>query len=78
MPDLSLYLSRLLSSVGGIHTTLRSKAKVTTAELGENYCMIGLYHESTVKVEVEIIEPDFSVTRETIECLKNHGINVSQ
>ena len=39
--------------------------------------MVGIYHEPTVKVEVEIEEPDLSVTRETIECLKKEGINVS-
>ena len=63
--------------VGGIHTVLRSKAGVTTSELGDHYCMIGPYHEPTVRLEVETSEPDLSVTREVIECMKKEGINVS-
>ncbi len=64
-------------TVGGIHTVLRSKAGVTTGELGDQYCMIGPYHEPTVKLEVEVSEPDLSVIREVIESMKNEGINVS-
>ncbi len=65
------------SIVGGIHTVIRSKAGVTTSELGDHYCMIGPYHEPTVRIEVETSEPDLSVTREVIECMKKEGINVS-
>ena len=51
---------------------------MTTAELGESYCMIGRYHEPTVRMEVEVIEePDLSVIREAIDCIKKQGINVS-
>ena len=74
--SLSLSLSLSLSPVGGIHTVLRSKAGVTTNELGDHYCMIGPYHEPTVRLEVETSEPDLSVTREVIESMKNEGINV--
>ncbi len=63
--------------VGGIYTVLRSKAGVTTAELGDQYCMLGKYNESTVKLEVEVLEPDHPVLRESIEALRGKGINVS-
>lgn len=64
--------------VGGIYTVLRSKAGVTTAELGDSYCMLGKYNESTVKLEVEIVEPEMSIMKETIEVLRNEGFNVSE
>ena len=38
--------------------------------------MIGPYHEPTVKLEVEVMEPEFSVTREVIEGMRNAGIKV--
>jgi glycogen(starch) synthase len=62
--------------VGGIHTVIRSKAPVTTGELGDQYCMIGPYHEPTVKLEVEVMEPEFSVTREVVESMRNDGVKV--
>ena len=62
--------------VGGIHTVIRSKAPVTTAELGDQYCMIGPYHEPTVRLEVEVMEPEFSVTKEVVESMKKEGVKV--
>ena len=64
--------------VGGIYTVLRSKAAVTTGELGDQYCMIGKYNESCVKLEVEVMEPELSVMKESIEVLRKEGINVSE
>ena len=46
------------------------------AELGDMYCMIGPYHEPTVKLEVEVMEPELSVTREVIESMRNAGVTV--
>lgn len=63
--------------VGGIHTVLRSKAAVTTSELGDQYYMIGPYHEPTVKLEVEVMEPEFPVAREVVESMRKEGVNVS-
>ena len=63
--------------VGGIYTVIRSKAAVTTAELGDQYCMIGPYHEPTVRLEVEVMEPDFPVIRDVVEGMKNDGVKVS-
>ncbi len=56
---------------------LRSKAGVTTAELGDQYCMLGKYNEATVKLEVEVMEPELSVLSESIEALRREGIKVS-
>ena len=62
--------------VGGIYTVLRSKAAVTTTELGDQYCMVGVYNESTVRFEVEVMEPELSVLKETIEALRQEGVKV--
>ena len=56
---------------------IRSKAGVTTAELGDQYCMIGPYNESCVRLEVEVTEPELSVMKESIEVLRNEGVKVS-
>ncbi len=56
--------------VGGIYTVLRSKAGATTAELGYLYCMLGPYNEDCVKLEVEVMEPEFSVLKETVEAMR--------
>ena len=55
---------------------LRSKAGVTTAELGDQYCMLGPYNEDTVKLEVEVLEPEFSIMKESIEALRKEGVKV--
>ena len=62
--------------VGGIYTVVRSKADVTTAELGDEYVMIGPYNESTVRLEVEVAEPDSPITREVIDQMRGNGIKV--
>ncbi len=70
------HLSPLSSSpsllVGGIYTVLRSKAGATTAELGDLYCMLGPYNE----LEVEVMEPEFSVLKETVEAMRKEGVKV--
>lgn len=64
------------NKVGGIYTVLRSKAGVTTAELGDQYCMLGPYNEDCVKLEVEVMEPEFSIMKESIEVLRKEGVKV--
>ena len=49
---------------------------MTTAELGDQYCMLGKYNESTVKLEVEVVEPELSIMKESVEALRSEGINV--
>ena len=73
--NLQLYYIFLII-VGGIHTVIRSKAGVTTAELGDQYCMIGPYNEPTVQLEVEVMEPDLPVMRDVIEGMRKEGVNV--
>lgn len=48
------------------------------AELGDQYCMIGPYNESCVRLEVEVMEPDLSVMKESIEVLRNEGVKVGK
>ena len=55
---------------------VRSKADVTTAELGDDYVMIGPYNDSTVRLEVEVAEPDSSITREVVDHMRSNGIKV--
>lgn len=38
--------------------------------------MIGPYHEPTVKLEVEVMEPEFSVTKEVVESMRKEGVKV--
>ncbi|CDW61342.1 Glycogen syn domain containing protein, partial [Trichuris trichiura] len=63
-------------SVGGIYTVLRTKAAISTEELGEQYCMIGPYNESMVKLEVEMLEPETSSMRSTLESMRAQGVKV--
>lgn len=64
------------NKVGGIYTVIRSKAAVTTAELGDQYCLIGPYNESCVRLEVEVMEPEQSVMKEAVEALRSEGVKV--
>ena len=55
---------------------LRSKAGVTTAELGDQYCMVGPYNEDSVQLEIEVMEPEFPIMKESIEALRKEGVKV--
>lgn len=46
------------NKVGGIYTVIRSKAYVSTEELGDQYCLLGPYKEHCARTEVE--EAEFS------------------
>ena len=41
------------NKVGGIYTVIRSKAFVSTEELGDQYCLMGPYKEESARQEVE-------------------------
>ena len=75
-PDQSPWPLSSCDAVGGIYTVIRSKAGVTTAELGDQYCMLGPYNEDCVKLEVEVLEPEFSIMKESIEVLRKEGVKV--
>lgn len=53
---------------------IRSKAQVSTEELGDQYVMVGPYNEALVRTEVEVLEPEDRCFREAIAALKVHGI----
>uniref|UniRef100_A0A2I4JH69 Glycogen [starch] synthase n=1 Tax=Stichopus japonicus TaxID=307972 RepID=A0A2I4JH69_STIJA len=64
------------NKVGGVYTVLRSKAGVTTDELGDQYCMLGPYNEATVRTEVEVCEPENEVIRRAIKKMTDQGLKV--
>ncbi|XP_066991231.1 glycogen [starch] synthase [Anabrus simplex] len=47
------------NKVGGIYTVIRSKAYVSTEELGDQYCLLGPYKEHCARTEME--EADFPI-----------------
>ena len=51
---------------------IRNKAAVTMAELGDQYCIICIYNESCIRLEVEVMEPNLSIMKESIEVLRNN------
>ena len=55
---------------------IRSKAQVTTDELGDQYIMMGPYNESLVRTEVEVLEPETEMMQEAVRALNQHGIRV--
>ena len=55
---------------------IKTKAAVTTEELGDQYCMIGPYNESCVRTEVEILEPSSPAMVATLGQMREHGIKV--
>lgn len=66
-------------TVGGIYTVLRSKAEITTDELGDQYFLIGPYNHNSVKTEVEILDPkkcNCEYISETISHMDSHGIKL--
>uniref|UniRef100_A0A0K0EB55 Glycogen [starch] synthase n=1 Tax=Strongyloides stercoralis TaxID=6248 RepID=A0A0K0EB55_STRER len=64
------------NKVGGIYTVLRTKAFVSTAELGDQYCMFGPYFEEKVKFEVEQIEPETGAFKYTLDKMAEWGFKV--
>lgn len=62
--------------VGGIYTVLRTKAPVSTDELGDQYCMLGPYNEEQVRLEVEVLEPDTASMKYTLDQMKDWGFHV--
>lgn len=66
----------VVNKVGGIYTVLRTKAPVSTDELGDQYCMLGPYNEERVKLEVEVLEPDTASMKYTLEQMQEWGYRV--
>ncbi|KAK0089385.1 hypothetical protein PV325_007543 [Microctonus aethiopoides] len=65
------------NKVGGIYTVIRSKAYVSTEELGDQYCMIGPFKEQCARTEVEEAEfPPDSPLRKAVQSLRDQGYKV--
>lgn len=63
----------VVNKVGGIYTVIRTKAAVTTDELGDQYCMLGPYNEERVKLEVELLEPDTAAMKYALDQMHEIG-----
>ncbi|EPB78366.1 hypothetical protein ANCCEY_02515 [Ancylostoma ceylanicum] len=68
----------LYFEVGGIYTVLRTKAPISTEELGDQYCMLGPYNEDRVKLEVEILEPDNVAMKYALEHVRECGFKFAE
>lgn len=56
---------------------IRSKAYVSTEELGDQYCMIGPFKEQCARTEVEEAEfPSDSPLRKAVQSLRDQGYKV--
>lgn len=66
------------NKVGGIYTVIRSKAFVSTEELGEFYCLMGPYKEECARTEVEECDfPKGNPLHEAVQALRDQGFRVS-
>lgn len=63
------------SQTGGIYTVLRSKAPAAVNRWGDNYALIGPYHEAAARVEFEPAPLD-GVVGEAAEFLRRSGVEV--
>ncbi|XP_074659839.1 glycogen [starch] synthase-like isoform X1 [Tubulanus polymorphus] len=64
------------NKVGGIYTVIKSKAAVSTDELGDQYFLLGPYNEACVRTEVEVMEPVQPALRQTLAQMRDHGLKV--
>ncbi|CAH2056086.1 unnamed protein product, partial [Iphiclides podalirius] len=62
------------NKVGGIYTVIRSKAYVSTEEMGDNYCLLGPYKEHCARTEVEEAEfaPNSPLTT-AVNAMRSQG-----
>ncbi|XP_043289129.1 glycogen [starch] synthase [Venturia canescens] len=65
------------NKVGGIYTVIRSKAYVSTEEMGEQYCMIGPYKETCARTEVEQADyPQDTPMYKAVQVMRDQGFKV--
>ncbi|GFG38528.1 hypothetical protein Cfor_01198 [Coptotermes formosanus] len=63
------------NKVGGIYTVIRSKAYVSTEEMGDQYCLLGPYKEHSARTEVE--ESDFTGPLHTaVSKMREQGFKI--
>ncbi|HOA73310.1 MAG TPA: glycogen/starch synthase [Phycisphaerae bacterium] len=63
------------SQTGGIYTVLRSKAPAAVTRWGDNYVLIGPYHEAAARIEFEPA-PLNGIVGEAVEQLRHSGVEV--
>ena len=68
--------TEVANRVGGIYSVLKSKAPVTTAEYGDRYTLIGPLNRASAAVEVEELTPSNPRMIETIQSMKERGIEI--
>lgn len=75
---LSNFCVKIFFPVGGIYQVIRSKCSASVEELGDQYCLLGPYKETSVRTEVELSEfsADSPLTV-TINNLRREGWRVS-
>ncbi|XP_012057060.1 PREDICTED: glycogen [starch] synthase [Atta cephalotes] len=62
------------NKVGGIYTVIRSKAYVSTEEMGDQYCLIGPYKEHSARTEVEEADfPPHNPLHQAVQVLRDQG-----
>ncbi|KAG7295654.1 hypothetical protein JYU34_021935 [Plutella xylostella] len=62
------------NKVGGIYTVIRSKAYVSTEEMGDNYCLLGPYKEACARQEVEEADfPPHSPLHAAVAAMRSQG-----
>lgn len=65
------------NKVGGIYTVIRSKAFVSTEELGDQYCLMGPYKEESARQEVEECEfPNKSPFQWAVNAMRSVGYKI--
>ncbi|CAH0549333.1 unnamed protein product [Brassicogethes aeneus] len=64
------------NKVGGIYTVIRSKAYVSTEEMGDQYCLIGPYKEACARGEVEEGPLGSESLNRAVETMRNRGYKV--
>lgn len=65
------------NKVGGIYTVIRSKAYVSTEEMGDQYCLFGPYKEQYAQQEVEIEDfPESSPLQVSVNKMRQQGFKV--
>lgn len=63
--------------VGGIYTVIRSKAFVSTEEMGEQYCLLGPYKESYARTAVEELEFEYGTPYHmAVSKMRDQGFKV--
>ncbi|SPC61101.1 probable glycogen synthase [Ustilago sp. UG-2017b] len=62
------------NKVGGIYTVIKTKAPVTHQEYGDRYTLIGPLSYKTAPMEVEALEPEHPLLKETLDSMRDAGV----